>query len=276
MCSNSVNHEAAVNEVMLVAGIPAIITFLLIPLAFVSPLIDSTRAPFFDLTQSFSQVAYWMSESGGKIGAPIVGVLMLVLLVSRVECTNSRRGREAGIVVLIVAVCAGGGAALNEHIVNAQLKIPRPNIIWLAGENGSGPLGMTSKAFYEIGDKATRGEVLSNVLNGKQAPVPMSPAIEAHWIAETGYSLPSGHSFSAMFFATFFLAIATTYVTTKRRWVFYALLPWALVVCYSRPILRLHTPADITIGALQGLLLGFLAWVVARMLLRRFASAQMV
>jgi len=271
MNSDSVKHEATAKEVFLQAGIPAILTCSLIPLAFLNSLIDSTRAPYFDLTQTFSQVAYWLSESGGKFGAPIVAVLMLMLLVTRVGTTNQRRWMEASIVVLVVVIFAGGGAALNEYFVKTQLKIPRPNIIWLAGENGSGPLGMTPENFYEIGNKEARGEVLAKVLNGETTPVPLSSSIEAHWIAETGYSLPSGHSFSAMFFATFLLAIAATYLTTKRRWLFYALLPWALAVCYSRPILRVHTPTDITIGGLQGLVLGLMAWAIAQMLIRRFA-----
>ena len=74
-----------------------------------------------------------------------------------------------------------------------------------------------------------------------------------------------------MFVATFFLMTAATYLTTKRLWMFYALLPWALAVCYSRPILRVHTPIDITVGGLQGLVVGLVAWVIARTLIRRFA-----
>jgi membrane-associated phospholipid phosphatase len=35
--------------------------------------------------------------------------------------------------------------------------------------------------------------------------------------------------------------------------------------------LRVHTPVDITIGGLQGLVLGLMAWAIARMLIRRFA-----
>lgn len=90
MNSDSVKHEVPAKEVLLQAGIPAMVTCSLIPLAFVSTLIDSTRAPYFDLTQTFSQVAYWVSKSGGKLGAPVVAVLMLMLLVTRVGTTKQR------------------------------------------------------------------------------------------------------------------------------------------------------------------------------------------
>lgn len=271
MSVNKVRREATFKQVFLQAGIPAIVTWSLIPLTFVLPFIDSTRAPYFDLTQTFSQLAYWLSQSGGKSGAPVVAILMLMLLVTRAGITFHRRWKEAGIIVLVATLCAGGGAALNEHMLKPQLKTPRPNIIWLAGENGSGPLGMNPEEFYEIGDKKARSKVLAKVISGVPKPVPLSPAIEAHWSQETGYSLPSGHAFSAMFFASFLLALAATFLTTKRIWLFYTLLPWALAVCYSRPILRVHTPTDITIGGLQGLTVGLLAWVVTWVLVRKVA-----
>lgn len=267
--SNRAGHEATSEHVFLRAGVPVIVTWSLIPLAFVLPMVDSTRAPYFDLSGVFSQLAYWLSQSGGKTGAPIVAVLMLTLLVTRGGITIQRRWKETGVIVLIVAICAGGGAALNEYFVKEQQRIPRPNIIWLAGERGSGPLGMTSEDFYQSGNKEARSKTLAKVIRSVPVPVPMSSSIESHWIEETGYSLPSGHAYSAMFFTTFFLAIAATYLPTKRLWMFYSLLPWALAVCYSRPILRVHTPTDITLGGLQGLAVGLVAWATARMLIRR-------
>ncbi len=171
--------------------------------------------------------------------------------------------------MVVATVFAGGGATINEHIVKEELKVPRPNIIWLAGEDGSGPLGMTPTQFYETGDKEARRKPMTKVLSLESKPVALSPAIRADWIEETGYSFPSGHAFSAIFFATFLLMLATTYLTTRKIWWFYALLPWALAVCYSRPILRVHTPLDITVGGFQGLVLGFVAWAVARSLIRR-------
>jgi membrane-associated phospholipid phosphatase len=272
MMSKQVNYEATIEQVFLQAGVPVILTCFFIFLTFVLPLVDSTRAPYFDLTQKLSQLAYWLSQSGGKIGATGVAVSMLTLLVICRGITFQRRIQEICIIMLIAAICAGGGSALNEYIVKEQIKIPRPNIIFLAGENGSGPLGMTPEEFYENGNNEARRKLLEKVLNSEPRPVPLSSSIKAHWIETTGYSFPSGHSFSAMFFATFFLMIAATYLTTKRLWMFYALLPWALAVCYSRSILRVHTPIDISVGGLLGLAVGLVAWAVARALIRRLSQ----
>lgn len=251
-------------------GVPVVVMWLLIPLTFVIPLIDSTRAPYFDLTQEISMVAYLLSQSAGKYGALGIILIMLTLMVTRQGLTNSERFREITIILIIVAFFAGGGAAINEHIIKAHLKIPRPNILWLAGENGTGPLGRTAKDFYEVGNKSTRSVVLTNVLKLQNTkPLPMSSSIEAHWIEETGYSFPSGHSFSAMFFATFFLAMASTFLNTRRLDLFYLLLPWAVAVCYSRLVLRVHTPLDVTVGSLQGIVIGFFAWAMAKKLIQR-------
>ncbi len=270
MISNRENREATIKQVFLRAGVPAIVIWSLIPLTFLLPLVDSTRAPYFDLTRTFSQLAFWISQSGGKFMIPIIAVSMLTLLVTRRGITFKRRWKETGIVVLIAAIFGGGVAALNENILKEQLKIPRPNIIWLAGENGSGPLGITPEDFCESGKKEARRELLAQALKGEPRPVPLSSSIKAYWINETGYSFPSGHAFSGLFFATFFLTIAATYLKTKRLWVFYMLLPWALAVCYSRTILRIHTPTDITVGGLLGLVVGIVAWTFTRTLIRRF------
>ncbi|WP_414689239.1 phosphatase PAP2 family protein, partial [Neptuniibacter sp. UBA847] len=57
-----------------------------------------------------------------------------------------------------------------------------------------------------------------------------------HWGYETGYSFPSGHSFSAMFFAIFLFLICSTLIKDRNvRWI-YVLLPWGVAVCFSRPM----------------------------------------
>jgi len=271
MSITGASKEATVWQALYRAGVTMFLTWSMVPLTFLFPLIDSTQPPYVNLAGGISDIAYWISLSGSKFGVPFVGVLMLILLVTRSGVKSSRSWKEAGVIIMVVAVFAGGGAAINEHIVKEELKIPRPNIMWLAGQDGKGPLGMTAEQFYGLGDKEDRRAPLTEVLSHAPKPVKLSPAVEADWIEETGYSFPSGHAFSAMFFASFFLALAITYISTRRILWFYALLPWALAVCYSRPILRVHTPLDITVGGFQGLVLGVVAWLIVRKLFRRIA-----
>jgi len=242
----------------------------LIALAFVVPLLDSTRPPYLDLTQVTAQWAYCLSWSAGKQGAGWIALVMLLLLLFAQRIDMRTKIRQFIILLLVIALCAGAGAALNEHLLKPALHVPRPDIISLAGEQGTGPLGMTADAFYALGNKAQRSHYLQQVLQNR--PIPMQDLIAAHWIEESGYSMPSGHSFAAFFFATFFLMMAVSQLSAKRASVFYLLLPWALAVCYSRSLLRLHTPADILLGGLQGLILGFIGWAAAQYLIRRFGT----
>ena len=91
-----------------------------------------------------------------------------------------------------------------------------------------------------------------------------------HWIAETGFTFPSGHSLTAMTLATFFAAVGLALLRGPRLWVVLLLVPWAVLVCYSRVALRVHRPVDVLCGALAGILIGALAFV----LLRPYISAK--
>ena len=53
---------------------PLLVTYALLPVAFLVPAVDSTREPYFDLTSGFAIASYWVAESGGGFGAQGVGV----------------------------------------------------------------------------------------------------------------------------------------------------------------------------------------------------------
>ncbi len=241
-----------------------VITYLFLPLTFLIPLAAPARESHFDLNSWFALLAYAFTETGGTAGASVIGTLLLLLLVTRAGVPGRRRRLEAGVIFSVVAILAGGGAAFNEYVIKPTFKMPRPHIRYLAGNEGSGPLGMTVNEFYALEDRETRRERLRTVLEADPPPVRLPRLIREHWIEVTGYSFPSGHSLSAMFFATFFMAMGLTYLSMPRRLFCYLLLPWAVCVCYSRFILGVHTPTDISVGGLEGLLLGALAFVLVK------------
>ncbi len=97
----------------------------------------------------------------------------------------------------------------------------------------------------------------------------MRPEVRDHWVHETAFARPSGHSLASMTFATYYLAMGLSVLAGWRRWVFHLLVPWAVIVCLSRPILRVHWPADVLLGALAGIALGALAFLLTRFVLDR-------
>ncbi|MEO1998427.1 MAG: hypothetical protein ABGZ17_24555, partial [Planctomycetaceae bacterium] len=59
---------------------PVLISYAVLAGSLWCPLIDSTRAPYFDLTSSVAMVVYGITQSGGKFGMPFLGVTLLMLL----------------------------------------------------------------------------------------------------------------------------------------------------------------------------------------------------
>jgi membrane-associated phospholipid phosphatase len=230
-------------------------------LTYVVPSLNPFSQPHPDLTGPVAVAAYWIAESGGKQGIPWIGAAMTALVVGRSGISAKRRVIEALVIALTLLAMLGGGAFLNEHFVKPRFAVSRPNILELSQTPAEAPiLGLSVHDFYALPDKAARSEHLKKVLT---PAVALDDLVRGHWIAETGYSFPSGHSFSAMMFATFFLAMGLTHFNGRQRWICYALVVWAVAVCFSRPILRVHSPTDVCVGALEGVLMGTLAFVLA-------------
>lgn len=253
-----------VRKVLLQSTVPALAFYLLLPASFYCPWLDSTSAPFFDLTSQFATVVLWVAHSGGRIGASLLGLLLLLLLSVLRNVSRRQRWKDFFIAILLFVLFAGGGAFLNEHFIKPTFGYPRPNIQFLCGKNGGGPLKMTTGRFYAPPTKAERRVPLRKLLSSNPAPVALTPDIRDHWVWEVGYSFPSGHAFASMLYATLFSALAVSWLPARRSWLFFLLLPWAVIVCWSRLILRVHTPLDITAGGLQGIAIGFVAFLLIR------------
>ncbi len=188
---------------------------------------------------------------------------MLLLLTNRPRRQWPERAFEimaiGGLLLLVLSMVS----LLNEHLVKPGFHIFRPNILQLASNPPQQPsLRMSAEAFYDLPDKHTRSDYLFRVLNAADYNGPeLQPLVKKHWIEETGYSFPSGHTTAAMALASFFLALALSRFT-GRQLIPYLILPlWALSVAWSRMVLQVHTPLDVLAGGIQGMVVGLLAWV---------------
>jgi membrane-associated phospholipid phosphatase len=224
----------------------------------------SFALPAIDLSGSFAFATLVLSETGGKLGIPFVAATLFLVFLTREGFDFKRRLREGLGIAFSIALLVGVAALLNEHVVKPGFAVPRPNIQAMAE---SGKLGLTAEALYGLGGKDERSEYLDKVVTPEAFPE-VHPAIRGHWIHETGYSFPSGHSLASTTFATCFFALSLALISGPRRWLFYPLPFWALLVCYSRVLLRVHSPTDVTVGGLEGVLLGTLAFLLALRLKR--------
>lgn len=232
---------------------------------------DAANTPCFSLDSWFALCAYVITETGGTKCAPLVGIVMLCLLVSRAGVSRKQRLAEALVIFVFLVLFNGGGSALNEYVIKAVFQSPRPHIVYLAGDNGSGPLQMPVDEFYALA-KEERHRLLRTVLEAEPPPLMLHRLIKEHWIATIGYSFPSGHAFASMFFASFFLAMGLTLSSTPRRILFFLLLPWAVCVAFSRVALWVHSLRDVVVGSSIGMLIGVLAFVLVRACLTRMIT----
>lgn len=259
-----------VNRVVRRTAITMLITLLLTTVTYLEPINPFTE-PNFDLTGVLGVAAYWIAASADAPSRDYPGILLiglpLIALVVIQSCVAwKRRAAAAVAIAAILAVVQGGGAALNEYIVKPRFAVFRPNILALMTVVPSevkqpaalSALRMSANGFYQL-SASERSAYLQKILTPE---IPLHRLVRQHWIDEPGYSFPSGHSFSAMLFATFFLAMGLLYCSGRQVWIFYFLVPWALAVCLSRPILRVHSTTDIFVGGLEGLVTGLLAFLL--------------
>ncbi|MBU1049006.1 phosphatase PAP2 family protein [Candidatus Bipolaricaulota bacterium] len=218
--------------------------------------------PSIELSTTFSEGVIQWTRTGGVAGSAFVSVMFIGLLVFRRSLAWRRRWQEILIHIVILAVLQGGGALINEQGIKRAVAMPRPNIVWLADQDA---LGMTARQFYTSMNARERRSYLEHVLEDPGFHViTLTEEVRDHWIHETGYSFPSGHAFSAMLSATYFLAMGMSLIADRRRFIFYVLPVWALLVAWSRVLLRVHRPFDVVIGGLLGIVLAVLAYELAR------------
>ncbi len=229
-----------------------ILGFLLIPLL-----------PRISLDTWFADAVVRLTDTASWTQMPLIAVAAIVVLAARPGLPARRRLREAGAMALVMVVALAGNGRLNEHVVKPAFAIERPNIVTLAETRVLGSDFPDAETFYAVGDKEARRSVLRKLLTEESTPQ-LSSLVRAHWVHETGYSFPSGHTTAAVTFAVLLAFIGSSWLSGWRRVATLYLTPvWALGIAASRTLLEVHTAWDVIAGAVAGLVWGWLAYVVA-------------
>jgi phosphatidylglycerophosphatase B len=200
-------------------------------------------------------VAYSFTSSGGPLG-----FLLLLLITGFCYATTAPTIKDKVVVffksVITLAVFFGILAFVNEHYTKQILKAQRPSHIYILNRTG---LNKMIDSLYQL-DKVERqkffaGLIKNNPLKFKQ----IDPEIQDHWITETGFSFPSGHTFNAFLFAMI-LAYAIYFNRSKPRWriLFFIPFVWAVAVGISRVAMGAHTAFDVSAGAALWIITGYL------------------
>jgi phosphatidylglycerophosphatase B len=237
---------------------------LVLALAYVGVL-SSIVLPEIALDGWFADLAVRISDTASWRQLPVLAIVMMIVVVSRPGIESRRRALEACGIAAILLLILAGNAELNESVIKPVFAVPRPNLVALADH---GVLGIGVDEFYALGDKQVRRDFLAPRLDELVEP-PLSPTVREHWLIETGFSFPSGHSTAAMTFATLMLAIGLRWTQGWRQWLTTLLPIWAVTVVYTRPLLRVHTYLDVSVGAAVGIGLGTVGFAILHKLIER-------
>ena len=267
------------------------LVWVLLPLTFFVPWLNSTSPPYFDLTGWIGTVAQRLALSAGGDWGPRVVFFLILVLASRRGLSIKRRVVEVVVVGLALVVLQGGGSVFNEVVIKRTFKEPRPFVKQLARTPPDVPLEqsilkISPDSLYRL-DRRARRAYLQEISGYDELVSPgssrqfcfeeygeelrLNQRVCRQWAATTGgFSFPSGHAFSAMFMATFFLGMALSVLSGWRLWFFqFLVVPWTVLVAYCRVVLRVHSPLDISVGGLLGILFGLVALVLVVTVLKR-------
>ena len=206
----------------------------------------------FRADQALSRFWLFLSDSGAQWGVGTMLFLATALVASKQTGTKARILKGiyflGGLFVVLLAF-----AATNEFVTKPLVAAPRPYALKLEAE------GLFRAAeFYTLPNNRERSLFLRKTFDEHpDHPVVKSldPKIREHWELETGFSFPSGHSLNAFLFAVVLAFLIQWLLPQGRRWVWIPFL-WAGGVCLSRIAVGVHSPLDVTVGALLGGLVG--------------------
>ena len=261
-------------RVLTILGFVYLLTYALLSLSFFIPELNPLKPPRVELSNPLARLASRTTDSAGQTGAVVTGAILTLSIVVRPGIFWPRRLLEMMVILLIGGCLMAMGSYLNEHVIKPAIRIPRPDILFLASHPADDPiLGMTAEGFYGIADKRARSEHLMAVLKtNHRAEIDLNDLVSAHWIRQTGYSFPSGHAFVSMMLAGFFLALGLDCYSRRFSWLYGLPVLWAIAVCYTRPILWLHTPVDIFAGSVLGGFSGILAFLAVYLVMKGIDS----
>jgi phosphatidylglycerophosphatase B len=205
---------------------------------------------------------YWATESAGRTGTVII-LLIAGVLYAVSAGTWLGRIKAFFSIFILLGIVLWVFSYLNEHVLKPAIGRFRPSHTFIIDQTRS-----TAKldSLYRLPEadrrKFFRELIASDTVSFKD----IDTLILDHWVAEVGYSFPSGHSFNAFLLGTF---LAFGLFHTRWRWLACVPLAWASLVALSRVALGVHSALDVSIGAAIGMIIAYtlLQLPIARRLL---------
>ena len=222
-----------------------------------------TRLPFTACSPDsyWCNIAYAITNTGGTFG------FFVVLVVTSFCYTLSSKALKDRIKIFFKSLITlllffGILAFINERYTKPILKSQRPSHVYMLNQTG---LISAIDSLYGLDNKARKSFfdtlVKAHPLEFKQ----IDPEITQHWIDESGFSFPSGHTFNAFLFAMI-LSYAIYFNRSYPKWrnLFFVPFIWAVLIGVSRVAVGAHSATDVSAGALVGSSIGWIFLYIER------------
>lgn len=207
-----------------------------------------------------SNIALIFTESAGKIGTVFLLLLLSTWLAIRHESTRKKRYSFL-ISFLFFIMVIGGVAYLNEYFTKVKFGKHRPSHQYLMAISTH---TITLDSAYKLPDDQRSLYFIDIVSQNKKKLSHIDYRVINHWLSESGYSFPSGHTMNA-FLISGILAFMMQKSRLKRlKKLFFIPMFWAIGVAISRVSLGAHTSLDVSVGAVIGMILAGIVLVLYR------------
>ncbi|WP_187696436.1 phosphatase PAP2 family protein [Xanthovirga aplysinae] len=201
---------------------------------------------------------FWLqiSNSGTSTGVILI-VLLSTLITYLAQGTKKHNLKMSALFLIGFLLTLKLFAVLNEDFLKPALAEPRPSFIKLANRE----LIDLHQLYNSHSDKENRRIYVGEQLNKAEAKLKVSDIDQKvldHWVHETGFSLPSGHTQNAFILAMILAYVFYLLPQKALTWLSYLIIFWAILMGLSRVALGVHTPLDVFVGAISGIFIGYL------------------
>ncbi|HOZ87367.1 MAG TPA: phosphatase PAP2 family protein [Bacteroidia bacterium] len=200
-------------------------------------------------------LAFAFTSSGGP-----VGFLVMLLITGLGYASTAPRKRDKTMVffksIITLVLFFGVLAFVNERFTKHIIKAQRPSHVYMLNQAG---LGAAIDSLYSLDKEERKAFFAELIKNNPLKFEQIDTEIQNHWIDESGFSFPSGHTFNAFLFAMI-LAYAIYFNRSRPalRNLFLIPFAWALAVGVSRVAMGAHSAFDVSAGAALGIMTGAL------------------
>jgi phosphatidylglycerophosphatase B len=156
--------------------------------------------------------------------------------------------------LLSLIVLLSAFAYLNEHVIKPSIRASRPSHTYIVRQT---KFNEKLDSIYSLAENNKRSFFRNVITSDTITFASIDPRILDHWVDETGYSFPSGHSFNAFLLAGIVAFGIYHRASKSRRWLCAIPLLWASLVAISRVAMGAHSAWDVSVGSAMGLVLSY-------------------